>query len=79
MYIYIYMYKLMYMYVCICIFKYRYICIYLYIYKYIFIYIDRLTREKPVLVQNSESHAMQSSAKHVLNNRNNSMILRVLN
>ena len=35
-----------------------------------YIYIYRITREKPVLVQNSESHAMQSSAKHVLNSLN---------
>ena len=34
----------------------------------IYIYIYRITREKPVLVQKSEFHAMQSSAKHVLIN-----------
>ena len=52
-----------------------YIILYIYIYiiyiyyivhiYYVSIYIYRIAREKPVLVQNSEFHAMQSSAKHI--------------
>ena len=49
---------------------YKYAYLYKYIFIYLFIYIYRITRKKPVLVQNSEFHAMQSSAKHVLNNLN---------